>query len=215
MSSPVEENILESYCSGIGANICCGGRSIGTSIGVDANPTAKAALVHADARALPFMDDCLDYVVSAHGLEHIQDGPLLVLREWLRCVKVGGRMSLVVPDGRNNELKSLEYNSLPGRMNPNGHCHIFTVPILHALFVQAGMEDIETVKLDRSTYWDSDVIFATGIKSNRYRVDPQRFSRLVHLYRTVKSIKIKSRLSHVVGDWFEKVNDKVWCPCEE
>ncbi len=199
MSSPVEELTLVNYCQGVGANICCGDRQIGGSIGVDANPDAKAALIHADARLLPFTDNSLDYIVSAHGLEHIQDGPLLVIREWVRCLKVGGRIAIVVPDGSAKPLQVLQYNAKKGKMNPNGHCHIFTPAILFALLVQSGLEASSTRTLDRSDYWDTDVVLGTGIKSSSYQKEPCKWSKLVWLNRTIKSANIKGQLMYRIA----------------
>ncbi len=196
MSSPVEQDILASYCSGWGANICCGNRAISNAIGVDHDPNAKAGLIQADARLLPFYDDALDYIISAHGLEHIQDGPLLVIREWIRCIKVGGRLALVVPNGSGREQKALEYNASEGKMNIAGHCHIFTPDILRAMLKQAGLIKVEVKVLDRSKYWDSDVILGTGIKSAKYQVPPITKSKLLWLWRTIKSANIKGQIAY-------------------
>ena len=48
---------------------------------------------------LPFEDESLDYVFSSHTLEHIENTEN-VLKEWLRAVKKGGFIILVMPDKR-------------------------------------------------------------------------------------------------------------------
>jgi len=45
---------------------------------------------------LPFPDASLDYVLSSHVLEHFYD-PIGALREWLRVVRPGGYVFMIVP----------------------------------------------------------------------------------------------------------------------
>lgn len=49
-----------------------------------------------DAHVLPFKDDVLDYIVSKHVLEHLEWKPALT--EWVRCLKPGGVLRLIVPN---------------------------------------------------------------------------------------------------------------------
>ena len=67
---------------------------------VDGQPRYSAADVVADARSLPYEDGSVDLVVSTHVLEHFAD-PMEVLAEWMRVLRVGGRIALVVPDWRH------------------------------------------------------------------------------------------------------------------
>ncbi len=48
---------------------------------------------------LPLKNESLDYIISSHTLEHIKNTGN-VLREWLRVLKVGGLMAVVMPDKR-------------------------------------------------------------------------------------------------------------------
>lgn len=57
---------------------------------------------HLVARAdkpLPFTDNCFDWLVSHHSLEHMID-TAWTLREWVRIVKHGGLLALVLPDAK-------------------------------------------------------------------------------------------------------------------
>jgi SAM-dependent methyltransferase len=51
------------------------------------------------AGALPFHDHSLDYVIASHVLEHVAN-PVAALAEWVRVVRPGGILYLVVPDRR-------------------------------------------------------------------------------------------------------------------
>lgn len=67
---------------------------------IDGNPRHSTADVVADACKLPYDDGTVDFIVSTHLLEHFAD-PRKVLKEWLRVLRVGGRIALVVPDWRH------------------------------------------------------------------------------------------------------------------
>ena len=49
-----------------------------------------------DATALSFTDDSFDRVIATHVLEHLPR-PHEVLREWIRVLKPGGTLSIVLP----------------------------------------------------------------------------------------------------------------------
>ena len=48
---------------------------------------------------LPFLDNELDYVISSHVLEHFFD-PIAAIKEWLRVIKPGGYVFMIVPKSR-------------------------------------------------------------------------------------------------------------------
>ena len=48
---------------------------------------------------LPFKDGVFDFIVSHHSLEHMRDTEK-TLREWLRVLKLGGKIAIVMPDKR-------------------------------------------------------------------------------------------------------------------
>jgi ubiquinone/menaquinone biosynthesis C-methylase UbiE len=53
-------------------------------------------ILEQDATALSFPDDSFDRLIAAHVLEHLYK-PHEVLREWVRVLKPGGTLSLVLP----------------------------------------------------------------------------------------------------------------------
>ena len=48
---------------------------------------------------LPFKNEVFDFIVSHHSLEHMKDTEK-TLREWLRVLKLGGKIAIVMPDKR-------------------------------------------------------------------------------------------------------------------
>src|SRR5262249_38081813 len=71
--------------------------------------------VAADGGQLPFQDASVDSVVARHNLEHYVDLVGTVL-EWLRVLRPGGRLVVVVPDegsypGRTVDLDPTHYHS--------------------------------------------------------------------------------------------------------
>lgn len=49
-----------------------------------------------DATKVPRPDETFDYVLSSHVLEHVQD-TIGALKEWIRVIKAGGTLFLVLP----------------------------------------------------------------------------------------------------------------------
>jgi len=50
----------------------------------------------ASADELPFEDNKWDFVVSSHVLEHVWD-PIKGIKEWIRVIKPGGYVFMIVP----------------------------------------------------------------------------------------------------------------------
>jgi len=57
---------------------------------------ADVQLLKLDGRSLPFANDTFDRLIATHVLEHVQD-PHLALQEWVRVVRPGGVISLILP----------------------------------------------------------------------------------------------------------------------
>ena len=161
MATKKELDLLKTYCKGWGLNIGCGPRSIPGAINVDIGLKADAD-VYAPAQMLPFYSNRFDYIVSSHCLEHVQEAPLLILREWHRVLKVGGRLAFIVPDGNYG---SHALGETPGIFIEDKHVHIFTGKILEHLMTYTGFVDV-AIKHIRRVEWKSDTILVTGIKFN-------------------------------------------------
>jgi len=97
-------HLLNVYCKGNGIDIGCGGDPIGPSaITIDLETPYAVTGNHplnlgGDARNLYwFKDACLDYVYSSHLLEDFEEKES-VLREWIRVLRSGGYLVLLLPD---------------------------------------------------------------------------------------------------------------------
>ena len=93
-----------------------------------------------------------DFVLSCHSLEHIAN-PIKALKEWLRVLKVGGVLMLILPDSRftfdrrrpvtkfEHLLKDFTENTAEDDLT-----HIAEILELHDISYDAGVADIESFK---------------------------------------------------------------------
>ncbi len=159
MATETEMNLLRAYCVGKGLNIGCGSRPFSNALNIDTDPNANADLF-ADASLLPLYSERFDFVVSAHCLEHVREAPLVVFREWLRVLKVGGVMAFIVPDAADG-LVSM--GSTPGEFVRDRHVHVFTVQTLRILLQYAGVKILKIQPIDRKE-WKTKTILAVAVK---------------------------------------------------
>lgn len=125
-----ERMALYPLCRGKGIDVGCGHRKTHPdSIGVDLVPKgesppndrsglnlkSQADIVCSGDDLKVFEDESLDYVVQRHNLEHYQD-PLKALQEWIRVLKPGGILGMVVPDDEAVDTIRMD----------NTHKHAFT-----------------------------------------------------------------------------------------
>ncbi|MCA1583661.1 MAG: class I SAM-dependent methyltransferase [Acidobacteria bacterium] len=96
--------ILQFFQGGVHLDVGCGIRKVTASaIGIDVTDgsgpfVARSVNVVTSADNLYlFRDETIDFISCIHSFEHY-DNPKDVLREWLRVLKVGGRIGIVVPD---------------------------------------------------------------------------------------------------------------------
>ena len=67
-------------------------------INIDLDDSVKPDIL-CDVKKLPFEDNEVDFIYAAHLLEHIYlDKVPEYLREWMRVLKPGGKLAIVVPD---------------------------------------------------------------------------------------------------------------------
>jgi len=65
--------------------------------GIDINPSYEPDLLHDCENGLPFSNNTLEFINSDNSLEHFKN-PFFVLQECYRCLKVKGKMRLIVPN---------------------------------------------------------------------------------------------------------------------
>lgn len=109
--------LVAKYCQGNGIDVGCGYSKIGACVGIDLVPfgclinkedeTKKLSQADwsFDALNLPLKDEVMDFVYGSHVLEHITlnettERTKEALIEWLRVLKVGGHILLLIPDIR-------------------------------------------------------------------------------------------------------------------
>ena len=194
MATKVEIDLLKAYCVGRGLNIGCGKRPITGAINVDVDPAALAD-VFGDAAQLPFYSERFDFVVSSHCLEHIREAPLIVLREWLRVLKVGGMLAFIVPDGNEGPVS---LGSTPGEFIPHRHVHVFTEKTLRVLLVYAGADLLKIQVLRRRTEWNTNTILCVvkKIHKSTEELNPNglraKYSWIKQVVHTIKMGKLYS-----------------------
>jgi len=162
MASMKEVNELGSYAKGWGVNIGCGPRPFPGAINVDLNPDALAD-VFADAANLPFYSNRFDFLVSSHCLEHVQQAPLIVLREWLRVLKPGGVLAFIVPNGQDGPSALGES---PDYFVAGKHVHIFTPETLKCLVEYAGAA-VERCEIITRSEWKTTTILLVARRGMR------------------------------------------------
>lgn len=109
------------------------------------------------ATKLPFNNDSLDFVYSSHLLEDFLDWEP-VLREWVRCLKPGGRLIVVLPD------KTLWYEQQArGQPGNPAHRHEAFVGELSIYAPTLGLEVIED-RLTNLFQYDYSILFVAKRK---------------------------------------------------
>lgn len=109
-----------------------------------------------DLRSIPVPDDTFDIVFSSHTLEHFGWRVVdKILKEWVRTLKVGGQLRIVVPNARHAAERILKDEIVPTDMwvmmgeqeyAKNFHGTFFTPNILTRLVESLGNLDNIQVK---------------------------------------------------------------------
>jgi len=172
MSIKRELDELAKYCKGFGINVGCGNQPIGGSIGVDYNAEAVEAVIEVVGHKLPFTDTVLDYVVACNAFEHFAISPILTLREWARCLRIGGTAAVVVPDAEYGMWAMTGDRGQPGQLckpeRAMEHLHAFTETTLELLFEFSGFKVIRCEKIYREPERPETTLICVGMKSGAY-----------------------------------------------
>ena len=173
MSIGFELRLLTKLCNGFGVNVGCGDTPIAGSIGIDVCREAKAASIFIDSLRLPFPDNSLDYIVSSACLEHMQEAPITVLREWARCLMVGGVLGIVVPDAEYGIWSMTGDTGKCGELikerREMEHLHAFTEISLCVLLEFAGFTITEVKHVDRRPLRKETTLFVSAYKNETFK----------------------------------------------
>jgi len=105
-STREEFNAVIGYCKGLGVDVGCGTNRLSPEVlALDHYPhvakpeEAGANDMVVDCRKLPFRDNVFDFVFSSHCIEDFKPEEIpAVFFDWLRVVKKGGYLILLLPD---------------------------------------------------------------------------------------------------------------------
>jgi len=132
---------LSDYCRGNGVDLGPGGDPISLSaVRVDlpqpyTNVGSLPVQLGGDASDLYwFKDNCLDYVYSSHLLEDFEETEK-VLREWIRVLKIGGKLIIYCPD----EQRYRAHCAKSGQGYNYNHFHEnFSLKMVKDILIQIG-----------------------------------------------------------------------------
>lgn len=130
----------------------------------------KVTIRTEDATALSFADNSFDRVIAAHVLEHLYK-PHEVLREWVRVLKPGGTLSLVLPCDPGVMWRLGRYFGPRQRAKQNGLAYDYVMAREHVNAITNLTAFIRYYFNNRKEYWwpfqipstDMNLIFATNI----------------------------------------------------
>lgn len=95
---------------------CSTNKTIPEAIGVDIREGVTD--IAADIHSLPFEQYSADIIISRHSIEHLLD-PTKAMKEWIRVLKPGGKMVIILPDH--------EYiNTMDDLYSRGQHLHAYT-----------------------------------------------------------------------------------------
>jgi len=149
--------LLRPLCKGKGADIGCGPEKVTPGcIGIDIDPDS-ARDYFAEMDYLPFADNSLDFIVSAHCLEHAGN-TRRVLFHWHDKLKPGAVCAVIVPHGEFVSAKTLGHCDMD-------HSQLFTPVTLRLFFEHVGFKHVESFLYERpNAYKEVPGIFCKGVK---------------------------------------------------
>ena len=106
-------------------------------------------------------DNSYDFVLSCHSLEHMAN-PIKALVEWKRIIKDNSHVLLILPHkdntfDRNRPITHINHliNDLENNTLENDETHFQEVLSLHDLSLDAGIKDMEALRLRTSGNYDN------------------------------------------------------------
>ena len=172
-AAPLIRTLVARFCLGPGIEIgagkepCCPRDRtlfLDKNIG-DKDATENADLI-SDASKIPLPDESMNFVFSSHVLEHMQN-TIATLKEWMRVLRPGGVIFLVLPHAhrtldRCRQLTSLEHHIADERLGDEPDRTHFEE--MKAGWIAAGDDDAEAYQREwGADIWDWEFRIAHGV----------------------------------------------------
>lgn len=88
----------------------CGTKKLGGWVNIDSVEACKPDLLHDISKPLPYADQAVDEVLAEDLLEHFDKYlRYVVFYEWVRVLKIGGSITLQVPNFKKSLLKFFKF----------------------------------------------------------------------------------------------------------
>jgi SAM-dependent methyltransferase len=127
--------------------------------------------VVANGDDLPFVDGEWDFVINSHVIEHFYD-PISTLNEWLRVIKPGGLLLMIIPHkertfDKNRPLTTLE--ELKGRVgvvlenDDHGHHSVWNTETFLELCTYLGLNVVEYQDVDDKVGNGFTIVIKKGV----------------------------------------------------
>ena len=165
---------LETLPQGKCINLACGDFYYPGWINVDLDKKVEAD-IYTDVGELPFEDESADFIYAGHIIEHFfpRDVPRFV-KEWLRVLKKGGKLAIVVPDTKmlaqryvNGEIscKEFSYEHLycPER-DLRLHKACYDEDFLKETLRESGLEILKRIDVETCSYLTSHTPWQVGFE---------------------------------------------------
>lgn len=166
------EKVADARSSKVRLNLGCGHVPIDGYLNVDRRPLTGVDIV-AEVDKLPFDEEEVDEIFSAHLLEHFPQEQLRreLLPYFYKMLKVGGTFHAIVPDGQAMTIQAAKdpeyFESFRlvtyGAQDYDGdfHFNMFSPETLSSLLAEAGFSNIEIIARARR----NDICLEFEIKS--------------------------------------------------
>lgn len=93
----------------------------GNCYGVEPIP-GRVGFYHCDGRWLEDIENCsINYIVSCHVFEHLNEKPIKIFKRWFEVLKPGGIILIIMPDVKyfsHDPNVTAEYDAAPNEMTP-------------------------------------------------------------------------------------------------
>jgi predicted SAM-dependent methyltransferase len=121
-----------------------------------------------NAIKLPYKDNSIDFIYCGHCIEHLtikeaREG----LKEWLRILKSGCSIGIVVPEKDLTPKHMIDGDKVPNKPYKSHHSY-WDLEMLKKETINAGFVDIEEINIDTYPYLVSRPKWQVGITARKF-----------------------------------------------